>query len=60
MKHLEGEDTSFDNLPKLILKMSIFYHKTGIWNLKLTVKTMENWNFKHVFPGTMNLHFQTY
>ncbi len=29
-KNLEGEDTSFDNLPKKILKMSIFYYKTGI------------------------------
>jgi hypothetical protein len=37
---------------KKILNMSNFYYKTGIWNLKLTVKTMGNGNFKHDFAFT--------
>jgi len=52
IKYLEGKDTSFD--------VFISYYKTGIWNLKLTVKTKENGNLKHVFLGTMILHLQTY
>jgi hypothetical protein len=60
MKHLEGEDTSLDFKPKKNSKIIFFYYKTGIWKLKLTVKTMENGNFKHVFLGTMILHLKTY
>ncbi len=30
MKHLEGEDTSYDFEPKIILKMFFFKHKTCI------------------------------
>ncbi len=60
IKHLEGEDTFLFLTKKNILKMLIFYYKTSIWNLKLTIKTMENGNFKHVFLGTMIFHLQTY
>ncbi len=46
------------NQKKFNSKNVYFYNKTGIGNLKLTLKTMENRNFKHVFLGTMVLHFQ--
>ncbi len=48
IKYLEGKDTSFD--------VFISYYKTGIWNLKLTIKTIEKGNFKPVFLETIILH----
>ncbi len=44
-------------LIKKNLKMFIFHYKTCIWNLKLTGKTMENGNFKHVFSRDYDFKF---
>ncbi len=60
MKLLEVEGTSFDFNQKIFLKCLFFTKKQAFETKKLTVKTMDNGNFKHSFPGTMILHLQTY
>ncbi len=60
MKYFEGGDTSFDFEPKQILKMFIFYSKTGIWNLKLPEIVCKNngkWKLQTCFSRNYDFAF---
>jgi hypothetical protein len=57
MKHLETEDTSFDFKPKKILKMFIFYYKTGIEKPKIDCKNNGKWKLQTCFSLNYDFAF---